>query len=85
MITGTSELRAIPATIDFLNHVGIPNWPNLESDFQFTDLSETLGKLAVYGEFSFVMFQPSPYENEQSSTTLSPPMVLLRIVYFSKF
>ena len=76
----SSEKRAVSDAIDILNDVGITNWPSLNESFIFTNLAETLGKLAAFGEFAFVNFKPSPYKRNIDDSNQRPP-VLVSILY----
>lgn len=71
---GSIERNAVSDAANFFRQVGIPNWPDLNQDFQFTKLSKTLANLAVYGEFAFISFKPTPYDKKNSA--LSPALIL---------
>ncbi|KFM67068.1 Endothelin-converting enzyme 1, partial [Stegodyphus mimosarum] len=83
MNDSSSEL-IMPAFLNFLKELGIPDWPNLSSDFQFINptIEEFLAILAAHNQPAFLQFTSDKSEEEINSEekllnmTVSPFYVL---------
>lgn len=72
MNTGSSEFTAVKTILQFLKHMGIPNWPHLNANFTFKapTLPEILGRLSAYQEDVFVQFFESYHHSQKENEHL---------------
>ncbi|XP_035231458.1 uncharacterized protein LOC118203294, partial [Stegodyphus dumicola] len=65
----SSELMDVPALQNFLKELGILDWPNLPSDFQFVNptIEEFLAILAAHNQPAFLRFTSDQSEEEINS------------------